>query len=125
MEWIITSSQKMNLKPASKRTSSWSLRNSRVPVMELLGKARQVRAHSKEALLVFLSPPSWDELVARLEARGSDSPERRAQRLELARQELAAAVEFDHVIVNDEVERVVEALVLLAPNQRALSGPSF
>ncbi|MCX6430683.1 MAG: guanylate kinase [Actinobacteria bacterium] len=87
--------------------------------------ARQVRAHSKEAILVFLSPPSWDELVARLEARGSDSPERRAQRLELARQEMAAAVEFDHVIVNDEVERVVEALVVLAPNQRALSGPSY
>jgi guanylate kinase len=76
--------------------------------------ARQVRSHSKEAILVFLMPPSWEDLVGRLEARGSDSPERRAHRLELAQQEMAAAPEFDHVIVNDSVERVVQALVALA-----------
>ncbi len=76
--------------------------------------ARQVRAHSKEAILVFLEPPSWEHLVARLEGRGSDSPERRAHRLELAQYELALSKEFDIVIVNDQVERVVEALVALA-----------
>lgn len=76
--------------------------------------ARQVRAKSKEAILVFLEPPSWEHLVARLEERGSDSPERRAQRLELAQYELALSKEFDMVIVNDQVERVVEALVALA-----------
>jgi len=76
--------------------------------------ARQVRTHSKEAILVFLEPPSWEELVARLEGRGSDSPERRSHRLELAASELAAAKEFDVVIVNDHVEKVVEALVALA-----------
>lgn len=76
--------------------------------------ARQVRAHSKEAILVFLEPPSWEHLVARLEGRGSDSPERRAHRLELAQYELALSKEFDVVIVNDQVERVVEALVALA-----------
>ena len=76
--------------------------------------ARQIRAHSKEALLVFLEPPSWEHLVARLEGRGSDSPDRRAQRLELAQHELALSKEFDVVIVNDQVERVVEALVSLA-----------
>lgn len=76
--------------------------------------ARQVRAHSQEAILVFLEPPSWEELVSRLEGRGSDSPERRSHRLELAAQELAAAKEFDVVIVNDKVDKVVEALVALA-----------
>lgn len=76
--------------------------------------ARQVRAHSKEAVLVFLEPPSWEHLVARLEGRGSDSPERRMERLALAQNELALAKEFDLVIVNDQVERVVEALVALA-----------
>lgn len=75
--------------------------------------ARQVRQHSKEAILVFLMPPSWEDLVGRLEGRGSDTPERRAQRLELAQLEMAAAPEFDHVIVNDSVERVVQALVAL------------
>jgi len=76
--------------------------------------ARQVRTHSQEAVLVFLEPPSWEDLVARLEGRGSDSPERRSHRLELAASELAVAKEFDVVIVNDHVEKVVEALVALA-----------
>ncbi len=76
--------------------------------------ARQVRTHSKEAILVFLEPPSWEDLVSRLEGRGSDTPERRAHRLELAADELAAAKEFDVILVNDRVEKVVEALVSLA-----------
>lgn len=76
--------------------------------------ARQVRTHSQEAVLVFLEPPSWEDLVSRLSARGSDSQERRSHRLELAASELAAAKEFDVIIVNDHVEKVVEALVALA-----------
>ncbi len=76
--------------------------------------ARQVRTHSKEAILVFLEPPSWEDLVSRLEGRGSDTPERRAHRLELAADELAAAKEFDVILVNDRVEKVVKALVSLA-----------
>ena len=76
--------------------------------------AKQVRAHSAEAVLVFLEPPSWEELVSRLEGRGTDSPERRAARLALAQEELAAASLFDQVIVNSEVNEVVEALIRLA-----------
>jgi guanylate kinase len=75
--------------------------------------ARQVRTHSQEAILVFLEPPSWEDLISRLDSRGSDSPERRSHRLELATSELAAAKEFDVIIVNDHVEKVVEALVAL------------
>ncbi len=76
--------------------------------------AAQVKAHSPEAILVFLQPPSWEHLVSRLEGRGSDSPERRSQRLELAQNEMAAAKNFDLVLINDEVENVVERLVSLA-----------
>lgn len=81
--------------------------------IEIAG-ARQVRSHSQEAILVFLEPPSWEELVSRLEGRGTDSPERRAARLALAQEELAAASFFDTVIVNSEVSQVVEALIRLA-----------
>ena len=81
--------------------------------IEIAG-AKQVRAHSAEAQLVFLEPPSWEELVSRLEGRGTDSPERRAARLALAQEELAAASFFDSVIVNTEVNQVVEALIRLA-----------
>ncbi len=73
--------------------------------------AKQVKSHLPSCLLVFLEPPTWEELVARLEGRGTDNPERRAERLQLAQDELAAAPFFDLVIVNDQVERVVEQLI--------------
>ena len=73
--------------------------------------ARQVKSHLPSCLLVFLEPPTWEELVARLVGRGTDNPERRAERLQLAQDELAAAPFFDLVIVNDQVERVVEQLI--------------
>lgn len=75
--------------------------------------AKQVKSHMPEAMLVFLSPPSWEDLVSRLEGRGTDSPERRTERLALAQEELAAAPSFDLVIINTSVKKVVEQLVSL------------
>ena len=76
--------------------------------------AKQVKKKMPEAILVFLEPPTWEELVARLEGRGTDSAERRAARLALAQDEMAAASFFDKVIVNDEVEKVVARLIEFA-----------
>ena len=76
--------------------------------------AKQVKAHLPKSILVFLKPPSWEELVARLEGRGTDDEVRRAHRLELAQAELEAASSFDVVLVNDEVEGVVKKLIELA-----------
>lgn len=76
--------------------------------------ARQVRAREAGATLIFIAPPSWEELVRRLTSRGTDSPERRAARLALAEQEMAAASEFDAILVNDHVEGLIEQLVSLA-----------
>jgi len=76
--------------------------------------AKQVKAEIPEAILVFLEPPTWEELVSRLEGRGTDSPERRAARLALAQEELAAASYFDKVLVNDQVEKVVARLIEFA-----------
>lgn len=81
--------------------------------IELEG-AKQVKAHLPEAILVFLEPPSWEELVSRLERRATDSEQRRAERLALAQEELAAASFFDHRLVNDQVENVVQKLLSLA-----------
>jgi guanylate kinase len=83
--------------------------------IEIAG-AKQVKAHLPQSILVFLEPPSWEELVARLEGRGTDGAERRAQRLALAQEELAAAAFFDVVLVNDQVESVVQKLVELVQN---------
>ncbi len=76
--------------------------------------ARQVKSRLPQALLIFLEPPTWEELVSRLETRGTDDPDRRAERLQLAQEELAASSFFDLVIVNDRVERVVEQLIGLS-----------
>jgi guanylate kinase len=83
--------------------------------IEIAG-ARQVKAYLPQSILVFLEPPTWEELVARLEGRGTDSPERRAERLELAQEELAAASFFDVVLINDQVESVVARLIELSHN---------
>jgi guanylate kinase len=73
--------------------------------------ARQVHAAMPEALMVFLAPPSWDELVRRLVGRGTEDPEEREQRLASARLELAAEAEFDVTIVNTEIHDAAEELV--------------
>ncbi|PID96451.1 MAG: guanylate kinase [Actinomycetales bacterium] len=73
--------------------------------------ARQVRRSMPEALLVFLAPPSWDELVTRQLGRGTETPQERQARLATARGELDAQEEFDVVIVNDDVRRAAEELV--------------
>ena len=80
--------------------------------IELQG-ARQVRASMPEALLVFLAPPSWDELVRRLVGRGTEAADVIARRLETARVELAAESEFDATVVNASVEEAAASLVEL------------
>lgn len=87
--------------------------------IELEG-ARQVKASDPKALLVFIAPPSWEVLQKRLMGRGTDSPERQAARLALAEKEMAAAPEFDHILVNDSVERVIQELVALASSRTDL-----
>jgi guanylate kinase len=73
--------------------------------------ARQIRAADPSARLVFLKPPSWEELERRLRGRGTESEEVIGRRLDTARIELAAEDEFDDVLVNTSVDVVAEALV--------------
>ncbi|WP_228975347.1 guanylate kinase [Streptomyces sp. DH12] len=75
--------------------------------------ARLVRESMPEAQLVFLAPPSWDELVRRLTGRGTESPEVIERRLGAAKVELAAESEFDVTLVNTSVEDVARELLAL------------
>ncbi len=86
-----------------------------VPVLleiDLAG-ARQVRQAVPDALLVFLAPPSWDELVRRLTGRGTEPAEVIRSRLDAARVELGAEGEFDLTLVNTSVQDVCRQLVAL------------
>lgn len=70
--------------------------------------ALQVRRKMSDALLIFLAPPTLDELALRLRLRGTESAQERAARLETAQAELGAAPAFDRVVINDELDRCVE-----------------
>lgn len=73
--------------------------------------ARQVRETMPDALMCFLKPPSFEELVRRLVGRGTEDAAERERRLETARVELAAESEFDVTIVNTDVDTACEELV--------------
>lgn len=75
--------------------------------------ARQVRTSMPEALLVFLAPPSWEELVQRLVGRGTEPPDVVERRLAQARVELGAESELDVTLVNTSVSEVCDQLVAL------------
>ncbi|WP_448720485.1 guanylate kinase [Microbacterium natoriense] len=76
--------------------------------------ARQVRRAEPAATLIFLLPPTWDELVQRLVGRGTENAEERTRRLKTAKVELAAQNEFDHLIVNEDVATAAAEVVELS-----------
>ena len=75
--------------------------------------ARQVKQSMPEAVLVFLLPPSWEELVRRLESRGTEDATEQRRRLATAKTEFEAQDEFDVHIVNDDVDSAANAVVQL------------
>ncbi|MEU0130900.1 MULTISPECIES: guanylate kinase [unclassified Streptomyces] len=84
--------------------------------------ARLVRLSMPEAQLVFLAPPSWDELVRRLTGRGTEAPDVIERRLTAAKVELAAEAEFDRTLVNTSVEDVARELLTLMLQASGLRG---
>ena len=73
--------------------------------------AFQVKKAFPEALLVFVNPPSFEELRARLDKRGTESENDKQIRLETAKSELAQAEKFDFSVVNDEVARCAQEVI--------------
>lgn len=85
--------------------------------IELIG-ARAVRTSMPEAISVFIAPPSMAELAERLRGRGTETPAAIARRLHRAEAEVAAAEEFDHVVVNDDAGRAADEVVAIIEAQR-------
>jgi guanylate kinase len=102
----------------------------RKPVVEALAKghnvlleidvqgAFQVRKSFSDAMLIFISPPAFEELEARMSTRGTESALDRATRLESARMELGLASEFDFQVINDEVARCAQEVVELVQSTK-------
>ena len=85
--------------------------------------ARQVRETLPTATRVFIAPPSPEVLEERLARRASDTPEEIRRRLEVAREELEARGEFEHVVVNDDLDAAVTELENLLAKVRGQQSP--
>lgn len=88
-------------------------------VIDVQGAA-QLRAAQIDAVYIFVVPPSWEALAARLQARGSESACLQEQRLAVARQELAHYTAYDYVVVNGQLDDAVQTLqtIIRAERQR-------
>ena len=94
--------------------------------------ALQVKTAFPNAVLIFILPPSWDELRARLENRGEDAPEVIELRLKNAAEEMAQVAEFDFVIINElfesalfDLKTIIHAQRLKYAAQRRLRADTF
>lgn len=84
--------------------------------------ARYIKSLCPGAVTIFVLPPSWDELEWRLRARATDSPEQLELRLRTARDEMAAAGEFGHTVVNDDLNACVDEIERILAAERARRG---
>jgi guanylate kinase len=85
--------------------------------IELAG-ARAVRKTLPAATAIFIAPPSMAELSQRLRGRGTESDEAIARRLRIAQTEVAAAGEFEHLVVNDDAERAADEVAAIIEERR-------
>ena len=120
LEWALVHGR--NRYGTLRRTVDAAMADGKSVLLEIdLQGARQVKESMPEANFVFLTPPSWDEMVRRLVGRGTETEQEQQQRLETAKLALAAEPEFDHTVVNDSVQRAADELVSLmglSPQER-------
>jgi guanylate kinase len=94
--------------------------------------ALQVRKAFPQAVLIFILPPSWEELRSRLENRGEDAPEVIELRMKNAEEEMAQVAKFDFVIINElfesalfDLKAIIHAQRLKYLSQRRLRADVF
>ena len=80
--------------------------------------ALQIKKIFANAVLIFILPPSWDELRSRLQNRGEDSPDVIETRIKNAAHEMSQAPKFDFVIINELFERALFDLKAIVHSQR-------
>ncbi len=73
--------------------------------------ARQIKAAYPDAVTIFVVPPSFRELVRRLNSRGTETPEQRQKRLDQARVEIRARTMFEYLVINDDLDQATMGLI--------------
>jgi guanylate kinase len=117
LEWAVVHGRRYG---TPRREVENALARGWIPVLDIdIQGARQIRRTYPGAVLIFVLPPSAEELNHRLARRGTESSEDRIRRLETARRELGAATEFDYVVVNDDFERALATLEAVIAGEEA------
>ncbi|MEA2656874.1 MAG: guanylate kinase, partial [Chloroflexota bacterium] len=80
--------------------------------------AEQVRARVSDGIFIFIAPPSIEELARRQEGRSSENRKDIAERLRIAEREMAYARDYDHVVVNDDLDRAVSEVLAIIRAER-------
>jgi len=80
--------------------------------------AQQVRERAPDTIFIFIAPPSDQELVRRQELRGKETDQDMTERRKIARKEMQYASQYDHVVVNDDLERAVAEVLEIIRHAR-------
>jgi len=116
LEWVEYSG---NLYGTLRREVEGKLADGFDVILEIeLEGARAIRRTCPQAVQVFIAPPSLKELAARLRGRRTEAELAIESRLHIAEREMAAAAEFDHVVVNDSVERAATEVAAIIRERR-------
>jgi guanylate kinase len=109
-----------NLYGTLEETVRDSLGNGKDVILEIdVQGAAQVKERMPDAVLIFIAPPAEKELLRRLSRRGTEEEQERLTRLENARKELEASVNYDHIVINDDIQRASEELVDIVHSYRS------
>ena len=96
-----------------------ALQSGRDVVLELdIQGAASVKRAKPDAVLVFIEPPSFDDLKERIRGRGTEDPETLFRRLEAAYEEVRSKGTYDHIVINDTVERAAEELARIIDSSK-------
>jgi guanylate kinase len=80
--------------------------------------AQQVRQRAPDALFIFIAPPSKEELVRRQEVRGKEAHQDMTERRKIAEKEMQYASQYDHAVVNDDLDRAVTEILAIIRSAR-------
>ena len=130
LEWANVHSKRYG---TSKKAIAERLSNGADVLLEIdYQGALQVKQAFPHAVLIFILPPSWEELRARLENRGEDAPEVIELRMKNAEEEMAQVGKFDFVIINElfesalfDLKAIIHAQRLKIASQRRLRAETF
>jgi guanylate kinase len=119
-EWAVVHGRRYG---TPRREVTGAMEHGRTVVLDIdVQGARQVRRMFADALLIFVLPPSAEELARRLSGRASEDPDERRRRLTNAQRELEAVPEFDYVVVNDDLERAYDRVAAIVEAEWARVG---